>query len=157
MGIAATVKHYLKTHHVDYEVIPHQHTGSSMETAEVAHVPGRKLAKSIILKDDKGYVMAVLPASFHLDLSLLNGLLHRDLKMADEDELTELFKDCEPGAVPPLGEAYHVETVVEQALVREPDVYLEAGDHTEVIHLDGARFKQLQSGARRGTFSHPMT
>ena len=79
----------------------HSHTDSSRATIEAAQVPGHHLAKSVLLEDERGYMVAVLPASRHIALNALNQQLHRRLELASEPELGELFPDCEVGAVPP--------------------------------------------------------
>jgi Uncharacterized conserved protein len=154
MAMAKTLKQYLDAHGVKYEVIPHKPTSSSTYTAEAAHVSGNQLAKGVVLKDDKGYLLAVLPASYHLDLEQLNKWLGRELEMVPEEELSDLFADCEPGAVPPVGSAYGLETVLEEDLARQSDIYFEAGTHREVIHVDAEQFSYIEGRARRGRFSH---
>lgn len=136
-----------------YDVITHPHTSSSMETAEAAHVSGDTVAKAIVLKDREGYLMAVLPATHHIDVDRLNGWLHRDLDMVPEAELTGLFKDCEPGAIPPLGDAYHMEMVMDESLAKGTDIYFEAGNHRELIHMRGMQFDIVEAHARWGAFS----
>jgi Ala-tRNA(Pro) deacylase len=143
MAIASSVTKYLKEHRVPYEVVSHTYTGSSMETAEVAHVPGDRMAKSVVLEDDQGYVMAVLSASHRLDLGELHRQLKRPLGLVTEQELSSLFQDCDVGAVPPVGPAYGMETVVDDSLAEQPDVYMEAGDHEQLIHLSGEDFESL--------------
>ncbi len=101
MAIAATLKQYLSDQGVDYDAVAHPHTGGSLETAESAHVSGDDIAKAIVLKDEDGYLVAVLPATYKLQLGALREILGRRLDMADEKELAGLFTDCEPGAVPP--------------------------------------------------------
>jgi Ala-tRNA(Pro) deacylase len=76
------------------------------------------------------------------------------LGLATESELVGLFKDCEIGAIPPIGPAYGIETVVDDSLLQENDVYFEAGDHEELIHVSGKQFRDLVAGARYGRFSH---
>lgn len=154
MAIAATIKRYLETHGVKYGVIVHAYTASSMRTAEAAHVPGDRLAKTVVLKDGDGYLMAVLPASHHLDVERLNDLLKRELDLAGEDELSRLFTDCETGAVPSAGAAYNMQVALDKALTEESDIYFEAGNHLEVIHVSGAQFQSLQGKAATGYFSY---
>ncbi len=154
MAIAATIRRYLEEHGVKYDVIVHEHTASSMRTAEAAHVPGDKLAKTVVLKDDKGYLMAVLPATHHLDIERLSALAGRELSFVAEEELGHLFADCEPGAVPAAGAPYHMQVALDKALTEESDIYFEAGDHREVIHVSGAQFRALQGKATTGYFSY---
>ncbi len=154
MAIAATIKRYLEDHGVKYDVIVHTHTSSSMHTAEAAHVPGDKLAKTVVLKDGDGYLMAVLPATHHLDIERLNELVKRELDLAGEKELDKLFKDCETGAVPPAGAAYNMHVALDKSLTDESDIYFEAGSHLEVIHISGAQFRSLQGKAATGYFSY---
>jgi len=78
----------------------------------------------------------------------------RDLHLATEDEIAELFDDCQLGAVPPLGPAYGIETLLDESLTSLADVYFEAGDHVQLVHLSGEDFQALLSGARRGYYSH---
>ena len=152
MAVADTVQSFLKQHSIEYRLVPHPHTGSSHETAEAAHIPEDHIAKAVIVKDAAGYGMVVIPASSWADLDQLRTELDREFHLATEDEIAKLFTDCEPGAVPPLGSAYGLETYLDQALMSLANVYFEAGDHEELIHTTGVDFQTLLSGARHGYF-----
>ncbi|MFQ6021963.1 MAG: aminoacyl-tRNA deacylase [Acidiferrobacterales bacterium] len=154
MAIARSLKDFMKKHHVAYNVIPHPRTLSSMQTAAAAHVPGDRLAKSVVLEDEDGYMVAVLPSTHRLDLGKLHHQFSRKLGLATENELRELFKDCELGAIPPVGAAYGFDTIIDDSLTDQPDIYFEAGDHEELVHVSGEQFKQLMTGSRYGHFSH---
>lgn len=156
MAIAHTLEDYMMSREIHYEVVPHPPTHSSLETAQAAHIPGDALAKAVLLEDDDGYLMAVIPATHHIKLGRLSEQLKRKLRLAVESELTPLFKDCQPGAVPPLGMAYGMPTIVDDSLTEQPDIYFEAGDHEELIHLSGGRFMSLLSDAQHGRFSQRM-
>ncbi len=116
MAIASTVSGYLAEHDVAYDVLTHPHTATSGETAEASHVPGTCLAKSVILEDDLGYLMVVLPSNRQVNLGELHRQLNRNLGLAAESELGRLFRDCEPGALPAMGPAYGMETIVDDLL-----------------------------------------
>ena len=156
MAIAPRLKWYLDAHGVEYELIPHAPTSSSLETARQAHLPADRLAKPVLLEDELGYVMAILPASHRIDLRRLGEQLQRDLELATEPEFPPLFADCEPGAIPPVGSAYHIPTVYDDALAELTDVWFEAGDHEDVVHVKGAAFLHLLEGSLHGRFSHPI-
>jgi Ala-tRNA(Pro) deacylase len=156
MAIAATLQEFLTRQGIDFKVVGHSHTGSSTETAEAAHIPGDRIAKAVMVEDDAGYVMVVIPASHRLHLGRLHKALGRDLGLAAESELGALFQDCERGAIPPVGVAYGIDTVVDDTLMGQPDVYLEAGDHEGLIHLSGEQFKTLMRETPKGTFSEHM-
>ncbi|HHO69767.1 MAG TPA: YbaK/EbsC family protein [Gammaproteobacteria bacterium] len=156
MTVATRVASCLVGQDVDFEVVDHPHTATSLETAQLAHVPGDRLAKSVVLEDEQGYLLAVLPASHRLDLGELHRQTRRSLGLATEPELAALFEDCEPGAVPPLGFAYDVETIVDESLAEQPDVYFEAGDHEHLIHVSGETFEALMGGAQHAPISHHL-
>ena len=153
MAVAMTLQDYLDRWGVDYEVVPHPYTGSSLETAEAAHVPGDKLAKCVVTEDYRGYLMVVVPASHQVEFDQLDVELDRRLELATEQELADIFTDCELGAIPPLGEAYGIDVALDSSLTDCEDVYFEAGDHTELIHLSGEDFRDLMAGAEHGHFS----
>lgn len=157
MTIALKLLEYLEWKGVEYDFVQHSQSSTSMETAERAHVPGSKLAKGVILEDDKGYVMAVVPASHHVELGRVHQQLDRRLGLATEFELNDLFDDCTTGAVPPVGAAYGFETIVDDELKNCTDIYFEAGDHTELVHVSGKGFHQLMGEATYGHFSQPVT
>ena len=154
MTIAATVQHFLVQHSVEYDLISHPHTGSSHGTAEAAHVSEDHIAKAVIVKDMAGYAMVVVPASNWVDVEHLRKELNRDLHLATEEELAKLFSDCEAGAIPPLGPAYGVETFLDQALTSLANIYFEAGDHEQLVHMAGDDFRTLLGGVRHGYYSH---
>ena len=156
MAIAITLQEYLDKSGIEYDVLPHTHTETSFDTAQKTHIPPEQVAKSVILEDEDGFLWAVIPASHHIDLGLLSRLLERRLGLATEDELSDLFGDCVLGAVPPIGEAYHMEVVMDDSLEKCPDVYFEAGDHTDLIHVRGPVFLQLMQHAHHGHFCRPI-
>jgi len=154
MTIAQTVQQHLKDRGIDYDVITHSPTGSSSESAQSAHVSGDRIAKGVVVKDGGDYLLAVVPGEHYLDIKSLGEHLNRDLVMADESELSGLFTDCKEGAVPALGIAYGLKTLVDDALLKQPELYFEAGDHESLIHVREADFEVLMEGAEFGTFSH---
>jgi len=156
MAIATTLSGYLDSRGAVYSVLKHRHTASSLETAEAADVPGDQLAKPVVLHDDRGYVMAVIPATHKARLGVISRLMDRELGMAREEELKTLFGDCELGAVPVVGDAYDVEMVWDDSLTTIPDVYFESGDHEILIHMQSEDFKQLMKDVPHGQISSHM-
>lgn len=154
MAIASTVKDYLEKSGIPYSVVPHPHTWSSRETADAAHVPAERLAKAVVLIDSVGYLMVVIPANRHVRVETLSKKLGRDLALAAEFRVAPVFKGCDLGAIPPLGPAYGMETILDDSLVGLPEVYFEAGDHEELIRVDGEQFVRLLKEAQHGQFSH---
>lgn len=151
--IAVTVQRYLNDCGIDYEVVEHARTMSSSRTAEVSHVPGDRLAKAVVLKSDGGFTMAVLPASCHLRMGEIRGYLERPIGLATEQEVGQLFEDCELGAIPPLGHPYGMAMIVDDSLNEQPEVYFEAGDHMSLIHVNATGFQRLTAESRHGRFS----
>ena len=154
MGMALRVRHYLDDHGVDYELLSHDPASTSMHTAQAAHVPGDQMAKSVVLGDEQGYLVAVLPSSHKLDLSWIHHCMNRNLSLVDENELPALFVDCETGAIPPVGEAYGLEMLLDDRLVEQSDVYFVAGDHRDLVHVSGEDFEHLMGHALHGRFSN---
>jgi Ala-tRNA(Pro) deacylase len=152
MTIAPTLQRHLDRN-VTYELITHEATMSSTRTAQACHVSGDCLAKGIVLRHNGGYMLAVLPASRHLRLPDLQLEIGADVDLADEGEIERLFPDCAPGAIPPIGECYDLDVIVDDSIQQPPEIYLEGGDHTTLVHLSQAQFTRLMSGARHGRFS----
>ena len=153
MAIAPTFEKYLATEHVAYDVVAHEPTKSSMRSAEACRVSGDRVAKAVVLRDEYGYVLAILPASHHIRLQDLRMQLGLDVDLATEHEIEELFQDCVLGAIPPVGECYGLDTVVDNCVEEQPEVYLEGGDHATLVHMSHAQFASLTATARHGSFS----
>ena len=153
MAMSKILKEYMADQQVEFQVAFHPHTADSSHTAELSHIPGDRLAKAVILEDDRGYVMAVVPASHRVSLGKLHHQLDRRLGLATEGELKPLFPDCDLGAIPPVGSAFGLDTLVEEALFEQPEIWFEAGDHEEVVRMSGHQFRTLMAKATRGRFS----
>ena len=145
MAIATTLTKYLDDKEINYELVEHAHTSTSRATARAANVPAHQVAKAVVLRDESGYVVSVLPANHSLELSWVNETLERNLELACEDEFKELFTDCEAGAVPALGEAYGIQVVWDDDLGYTSDIYIEAGDHEHLFWLERREFRKLMS------------
>ncbi len=154
MSISVTLRNYLDQQGVNYELIRHARSGCSMESAHAAHVPGDALAKGVMLEDELGYVMAVVPSTHHVELGTLRSRLRRkNLSLANEEELTVLFVDCDIGAIPPLGEAYGLAAIIDDSLRANPDIYFEAGNHRDLVRVEVEDFQRLTQNSGHGYFS----
>lgn len=155
MAIANTVAAYLHTRRIPYELIMHPYRETARQVAESAHVPPAQVAKGVILSDSHGgYVMAVIPSDCHVDLNEISRRLGRRLELAPEMRLAPVFRDCASGAVPPVGPAYGMETIVDDALVGLSEIYFESGDHRGLIHVSGDQFLSLLREASHGWIAH---
>jgi Ala-tRNA(Pro) deacylase len=148
MALALTLQQYLDDKHIDYDVLKHKRTLSAEGTAHASQVPGNRLAKGVVLTREGGFVVAVIPACSKVRFDVIERMLHCPVGLASEDEIAELFPDCDAGAVPPVPEAYAVEAFVDESLDKEPDVYMEGGDHRSLIHISGEEFRALMKDMR---------
>jgi Ala-tRNA(Pro) deacylase len=153
MSISATVRNALERSGTAYELVPHERTFTSMETAEAAHVAGEKLAKSVVVSGDDGHMMVVIPSTHHVRFGALSERFGQPFTLAAESDVKQLFTDCDVGSVPPLGQAYGVRVLVDDTLLEQEDVYFEAGDHEELVHVAGEDFRKLMAGAEHGPFA----
>lgn len=156
MGIAVTLQDYLESREIAYEVLEHRAAQSALKAAESAHVSGEKMAKPILLGDDHAYLLAVIPATHRLELDRLNQLMARHLELMDDDEMEVAFSDCDRGAIPAIGDAYGIDTVIDTALSHQDDVYFDSGDHKHLIHVSGDMFRQMTEHAHKFPVSHHL-
>ena len=148
---AKKLKRFLDENHVRYVSIRHSPAYTAQETAASAHIPGRELAKTVMVQIDGVIAMAVLPSTRMLDLERLRQLSGAQaVTLAGEREFARAFPDCEAGAIPPVGAAYGLRTVVDDSLEERQDLYFEAGDHRTVIHVTGDEFHRLMRTVLHG-------
>ena len=139
-----TLKKFLDEHHIKYVVISHSPAYTAQEVAASAHVRGKELAKTVMLKVDGHLAMAVLPASRHIDFELLRKAVGaRTVGLASEREFKGLFPECEVGAMPPFGNLYGLKTYVADALAEDDTIAFNAGTHTELIRMPYRDFARL--------------
>lgn len=156
MPVAKRLLDHLQAQGVDYQMVRHRHSGSSMETAELAHVPGDVLAKGVVVRDGEGFLLVVIPSDYHVELEKVKRMVGRDVAMATEVELGVLFADCEVGAVPPIGPAFGIPAIWDPntSLGSAEMVFFESGDHEHLLQVTGKAFHELMGPAERGRFSH---
>ena len=152
MNMSNTLREYLEIQGTRYDLVRHPRTFTSMETAAAAHIAGDKLAKSVVLEAKDEYVMAVIPSTHHLRLEALRAWFGHPFDLVTETDIRRLFKDCELGSIPTLGQAYGMKVAVEEALLDFDEIYFESGDHTQLVHLSGQDFRALMAQERRGQF-----
>ena len=153
MAVAISLERYLIRNRICYDVMTHDPTKHSMATAHAAGVPAGRLAKSVVLSDERAYLIAVVPATHRLQLGRLRMQLARAVRLATAAEVRSLFSDCAEGAIPPVGPAYGLEVVIDDSLDEEPEIFFEGGDHQELIHVAGTDFRRLLPDALHGRFS----
>jgi len=156
MSIPARLSDYLDQCEAEYDVRTHQLSRTSAETARSAHIQPHQLAKSVVLEDEEGCVVAVLPADATVKLSELSDLLdRRSLKLSKENRISEIFSGCDRGAVPAIGMAWGVETVVDDDLGANEEIFMESGDHERLLRMSGEQFQELMRGQKHGRFGQP--
>ena len=137
MALSPRLQQRLDLMKAAYEVIPHPVAETAMGVAHRTHVPGRSVAKVVIVRDASGMdFMVVLPAPRHFDRQALRRLTGREgVRLEDERVLQERFPDCELGAMPPYGDLYGMPTYVDPCLAEEEEIYFQGGNHHELVRM----------------------
>lgn len=144
MPISQTLKDYLDREYAHYDVLPHPEAFRAAAVAQTLHTPEKEMAKVVILKVNERFVMTVLPASWQVDLHRLKTVFAaHQVRLATEDELKDLFPDCELGAMPPFGVLYGLPVYVDHSLTEDKEIIFEAGTHSEAIRMRYADFAAL--------------
>jgi Ala-tRNA(Pro) deacylase len=154
MSISSTVQSYLERENVHYHLRHHPYTETAMTSAFAARVPAHRVAKGVVLKDEEGFVMAVVPSDRKVDIEAVNRSLNRLLAPATQKDVKILFRDCQAGAVPSLGQAYNMKVIWDDSLATEQCCYLESGDHSELLEVDKESFVRLMAQQPHGMICH---
>ncbi len=153
MTVLKTLKDYLEKNQVRYEVGVHEMLYTAQEIAATLHVPGKELAKVVIVKADGKMVMLVLPGSYRVDTKKLKKVLQcKKLGISKEKEFEEVFPDCEVGAMPPFGNLYHLEVWGDQVLTEEETIVFRVGSHVQTLKITYSDYGRLVN-PRVGDFS----
>ena len=138
------IREFLDRNEVKYVIIAHSKAFTAQDIAASAHIPGKELAKTVIVKIDGRLAMTVLPASYVVDFEQLKHSTRSDaVELAGEDEFRSLFPGCEVGAMPPFGNLYDMEVFVAEILTEDHQIAFNAGTHTELIRMDYNDFERL--------------
>lgn len=142
--LSRKLKDYLNSQGIKYVTITHSQAYTANEIAEVAHIPGKELAKTVMVKIDGKMTMAVLPASYKVNFDLLKEASGASkVELANEKEFEDKFPGCEIGAMPPFGNIYEMEVFVDKSLSEDEEIAFNAGSHTELIRLSYKDFDRL--------------
>jgi Ala-tRNA(Pro) deacylase len=138
------LREFLDDQGIQYRATPHEIAYTARQTATVTHVPNKELAKTVIVKIDGVLAMAVLPASYMVDLSLLRAATGaRSVSLAKESEFQDRFPECEIGAMPPFGNLYGMRVYVDESLTKDEHISFNAGSHYELLEISYADFERL--------------
>ena len=138
------LKDYLDLNKIKYIEIRHSPAYTAQEIASSIHHTGKEIAKSVIVKIDDGFVMAVLAASHIINENLLKIAIRTGImELATEDDIEELFPDCPVGAIPPFGNLYNLDVYVSRHLSRKKEIIFNAGSRTDVIKMKFMDYKKL--------------
>lgn len=149
---------YLKSRRIGFEALLHRPASGATKRAGSVHVPGRRVAKTVLVKSADGFVLAVLPATARIDLERLAGLLEahlEDLRLASPEEIDRIFVDCEPGTFPPFGRLYGLRTVVDSALGAGEEIVFPTNARHLDLRMTYEDFDGLEKPLR-GSFSQPI-
>jgi len=140
----ANLTEYLDAHKVAYLVISHSPAYTAQGIAGLAHISGKELAKTVIVRLDGSLAMAVLPAKFHVDLEALRKAAGaKTVALASEEEFQDRFPECETGAMPPFGNLYGLAVFADDSLEKDKEIAFNAGTHRELIRMAWEDFKKL--------------
>ena len=149
------LKEFLDENKIKYVTIKHSSAYTAQEIASIAHIPGKDLAKTVIIKVDGKMAMAVLPASYKVSFEELKEFFGlSEIRLAYEQEFMDKFPDCEVGAMPPFGNIYGMEVYVAESLAEDEEIAFNACNHTELIKMNFGDFEKLVK-PKRIKFSIP--
>jgi Ala-tRNA(Pro) deacylase len=138
------LKEFLDSQNIKYVIMTHSKAYTGQEIAASAHISGKELAKTVMVKVDGKIAMAVLPASYKVDFGLLKGAAGAaKVELAGEGEFKDMFPGCEVGAMPPFGNLYGLDVYVSESLAEDEEIAFNAGSHTELVRLAYKDFERL--------------
>lgn len=155
MNALHRMERYLDQHMIPFDIVAHPHTHTSVETARAAGIPADRVAKGVLLNGMDCQMVAMVPADQEVHLGKLTQDVGMEVSLADEATVRRLFSECEPGVVPGLPNAWGVDIVWDDALMAQPDVYLEAGDHERLLHIETRYLREAFENAPHCHFSQP--
>lgn len=138
------LKEFLDSQAVKYVKITHSAAYTAQEVAASVHIPGKKLAKTIIVFIEAKMAMAVLPASYSIDFDYFRKIIGaKRIELASEGQFKDMFPDCEVGSMPPFGNLYGMEVYVDQHLTEDKEIAFNAGTHSELFRLSYQDYARL--------------
>ena len=143
MPILRKLREYLDQNKVVYKVLEHRPAFTAQEVAAAQHIPGKELAKVVMLRSGADFLMVVVPAPYRVDLERAKGATGKDVVLATEQEFAGLFPQCEPGAMPPFGNLYSLPVWVDRSLTKDEEIVFNAGTHTQTVKMKYADFARL--------------
>jgi Ala-tRNA(Pro) deacylase len=135
---------YLDENDRKYVIIKHSQAYTAQEVAASAHIPGKEMVKTVILKIMGHMKMAVLPSTHQVNFDQLKDKFETDdVELAGEEQFQNLFPDCELGAMPPFGNLYDMDTYVAESLTDNDEIAFNAGTHKELVKMSYSDFEEL--------------
>lgn len=156
MSASIRIRHYLDSHGIRYGVVHHAWAVTLEQAAQEAGIPLEQVAKGLLLNDDDGLILAVFPASHHVDFDALRTQMRRNFELAPHETVSSVFKDCEPSAIPPLGDVYGLETIMDETLLAHNEIFIAVGENNHFLRIKVGGFQLIQSNAWHMQFTHPV-
>ena len=147
------IQDFLRGKGVGFELIRHEEAYAAQEVAASEHVAGSNFAKTVIVNGKEASCMLVLPATHLVDLDAAGQILGEEVQLANEQQMKQLFPDCEVGAEPPFGSQYGLKTVVDVSLQSAHGIVFRAGSHTETIRIAYEDYERIEN-PRVARFAH---
>ncbi len=141
------VENFLTERNIAFDLIPHRETHDAQRMAATLHVPGRGVAKTVLLRanDPDTYIVAVLPANKAVDVERASTIVGgSQLELATEVEISQHCPDCDIGALPPFGSQYGMKTIVDDSFIEDNEIVFEGNNHHEAIRMGFEDFRQIE-------------
>ncbi|MGE4358079.1 MAG: aminoacyl-tRNA deacylase [Candidatus Omnitrophota bacterium] len=144
MGIPKKIISYLKKNKVSYKTLKHEIAYTAQEIAAAQHISGNQVAKTVLIKTDKNFFLAVLPATHLIDFNKLKRIAKaKKVMLAKEEDMSKLFPDIEAGAMPPLGPLFNLPIYVDKSLTKNVEIVFNAGTHADMIKMKYKDFEKI--------------
>lgn len=144
MAISKKIKTYLDKNKVKYATMKHKEAFTAQEIAAAQHIPGKQVVKTVLIKADDKYILAVLPAVHMVNFDSLKKVLKaKKVSLASEDDISKLIPDFEVGAMPPFGSMFDLPVYADSLLKEDKDIVFNAGSHTDMIKIKYKDFEKL--------------
>jgi Ala-tRNA(Pro) deacylase len=150
------IREFLRARAVRFELLLHRPVSSAAHLAGSVHVPGRRVAKSVLFRAGDRFGLAVLPATHRVDTARLAEILGlEEVRIATSDEVERIFADCEPGALPPFGHLYGLPTILDASLAGGAEIVFVANTRHECVRMRFRDFEAIEAPTR-ARFASPI-